>query len=49
MTTKPNKATLEEGGSARFICFAIARLDKNLYALRSVVERVVYYYAYYAY
>jgi hypothetical protein len=32
--TEPDKATLEEGGSARFICLAIARLEKKLISLK---------------
>ena len=35
--------TLEEGGSVRFICLAIARLEKNLLALSSLNQKVLYY------
>jgi hypothetical protein len=39
---KPDKTTLEEDGSARFICLAIARLEKNLLALSSLNRKIMH-------
>jgi hypothetical protein len=40
--TAPDKATLVEGGSARLICLAIARLKKNILALSSANRKIVH-------